>query len=183
MKKLLNIILIFCITTVLLGCTDDNELTENQFTDHQEIIEDASHAYAYYKVLKHLFKNNGGLISNHTLYVAIDLSELEFDDMDLLIDLIEAYTDTGGATLLFGTLDELVDQGYVAYNLLTSGEKLPTYFEDGIYFKISSSVYDALEINCNAYIWKGNLGATGGAFHAIFEDEVWIINQETMWMS
>lgn len=182
MKRFLNIILVLLLTLILFGCTDTSSHTDNQFIE-EEVIEDESYAHAYFKILKHLMKNNTGLISNNVLYIAADLSELEFDDTDLLIDLIEAYAISGGATLLFGTLDELIDQGYVAYDTSGSGEKFPTYFEDGIYFKISSSIYDVLEINCNAYIWKGNLGASGGSFHAIFEDEVWIVSQETMWMS
>lgn len=196
MKKILNIVLILFIMIALFGCTDinlpiDNEPTETNLTDNEEELDDeqaevvdhSSHAYAYFMMFQYLFQNNTGLIHDGTLYVAIDFSELEFNDIDLLTELIETYTVARGSILLFGTLDELVEQGYVAYYVSSSGKKLPTYFETGIYFKISNSIYNALEINCNAYIWKGNLGATGGAFHAIFEDDEWVVERNTQWVS
>lgn len=130
----------------------------------------------YKKVLDELYEEDSGL-NNGAEYFGFDLAEVSALSTGEKALLAFDFSTEHNATPLEGTLQELMEQGYV------NEEEL--YWENGVHFTINEEKIEGDTVSCSVRKWKGGLGAVGYPVRATWEEqEGWSFEEMgTVWMS
>jgi len=133
-------------------------------------------AELYYHMLRSLFNiANADVSIGEGRTIALDLSNMQFEHTDILIEMIEEFCRENGYTLLFYTFSELVDKGYIDN---------PRYDWNGIIFVYFDAEWDVISrppqvtdtrIRTNVWITWASLGGVGAEFEANLIDGRWTI--------
>jgi len=169
MRKTLMFIL--CLSMIMMSACSKKD----------EPFDASNEAYPFYEAFMILMNNHTGLISEETLYVGVDLLDLDEPYRHKVVQAIQGYCDEHNYELLFGTLYDLIDEGYIEADPVMVN--WPRYFINGIHFNIKSVDFSPEEISFTARIWAGNTGATGGQFRANLEDDLWKTIRLTHWIA
>ena len=140
-------------------------------------------SYAYFVVLLDLY-------FNHTPYgmnpknVAVDLTNVKLADTSSLINLLQNHCNKNGVALLQDNFEGLRQSGYIVGSVSENGEPHYHYFKDGFII-----VFNDIELNqdtlvTSAYVWYGDLGASGLDYTIRLVNNSWeIAGIDNWWMS
>lgn len=126
------------------------------------------------EILENLFEEDPGL-NDGALTFGFDISCdcLNSAETDILTSL---FCNSKGTSPVFGTYDELVEQGYI------DGEKL--YWEDGVLFKLEEQETNGDKITFRCEKWRGGLGAVMyNAIEVEFDGDAFSIDMGPMAMA
>jgi hypothetical protein len=169
MRKIL-ILLLFVSVVLISSCSKK-----------EEIFDASNEAYPFYEAFLILMNKHTGLVSEETIYIGIDLFELDVSSQAKVESAIQEYCVEHDYELLIGTIDDLIGEGYIEVNPEIG--RWSAYFREGIHFNVYSVVLSPSEISFSAMIWKSGMGATGGQFRTNLEDGLWKTVRTTTWVS
>jgi hypothetical protein len=132
-----------------------------------------SKANAYMSVIENLYEYSGS--KDDETYVAFDFSKLDSDTKDTVILLARAFCKEHDQTFLEGTIDELMERGYVTPYVFENGSTMAGSFPEGFLITLEPVSATESEVVCEGTRWKGNLGAVGYTYTATFADGAWQI--------
>ena len=122
-----------------------------------------------------VFQEELGRNDRELKYVAVDLSKIKLEDTTKLIELLQAYCDENGATLLLDDFNGLKEKGYIKEH-----DDLPfSYVEDGILV-----TFDDVKLTKNSLVtrassstvagWKFEVKRIHGEWQIVSRDLAWI---------
>lgn len=109
----------------------------------------------YLQVLEDLWNEDPGLNGDGLSYLGMDLSGLTGLTQGEKNALTWRFAQLRGLSLLTGTFDQLVEQGYITGTPLEGGEHLFYEWPDGILFSLTGSAEEGFQ----AQKWRSGLGA------------------------
>lgn len=128
---------------------------------------------AYYLLFEKLWAEDDGLNSD-IKYLALDLSKAKLQDPDPLIALMEDFCAENGYKLITGTIEELIEQGYIQ-NL---------YFEDGVVISFADNELTGDKLKTDASKWRSGDGAIGATYTVEKKSGKWTLTgEEGNWIS
>jgi hypothetical protein len=140
-------------------------------TEDKELLE------AYKAIIDDIYKEDDGLNSDISV-IALDLEDITDLTEGELTRLVEMVKESYSVEVMKATYKELIEQG------LVDEDKL--YFEKGILIRIIEPKYDKDKklLTYGIEKWRSGLGAIGSnEASAQYEDGVWKITKENMWIS
>jgi hypothetical protein len=115
-------------------------------------------------------------------YLAFDFSEIESEDREALSEIAEGYCEDNGYTFLEGTMDELIDQGYIT-TWRNGDNTFPEAFEGGALVSLETISVSETEIVISGSIWQGNLAAVGANYTVTYKNGEWTASSSDFWIS
>jgi len=170
MRRLLMIVMIV-LSFTLTGCSGQKST----------VLPD-SYALGYFNSIEYLYNSNPSFPGTNE-YLAFDFSNLEFDDLEQLITLVQDFCKEKGYTYLEGTIDELVQWGYIEVYVFESGSTFPNGFPDGVLFQFSPVSIEEDTLVTQISMWKGSLSSWGSIYTATYNEGVWSVRADGIIMS
>jgi hypothetical protein len=168
MKKLMFIMLAVLSTTIN-GCTETISVPPE------------SKANAYLAIIENLYEYSG--TGEDITYVAFDFTEIDSNTEETLRLLAKTFCKQHDRTFLEGTIDELMERGYITTYTFENGTTMAGGFEEGFLITLEPVSATESEVVCEGSRWKGNLGAVGFTYTATYADGIWAIATSDYWVS
>ncbi|MDP3129882.1 MAG: hypothetical protein Q8N15_00975 [Bacillota bacterium] len=168
MKKLCAVLFI-ALTLICTGCVETVTFPPE------------NHANAYMAIIEDLYECSGSL--DDLTYIGFDFSNLDADVQASVAVLAEAFCKEHDQTYLAGTIDELLEQGYITGFELDDGTTMANGFPEGVLFRFDPVSVTESEIVCEASRWRGSLSAIGSTYQATYVQGVWQTSTTDFWMS
>jgi len=121
--------------------------------------------------------------TNANEYLAFDFSDVQLDNLQELKDAVQVFCEQEGFTYMEASMDELIEMGYVSTYEMGDETAMATSFEDGVLFEITTVSQSSTTLVTEMSIWKGNLGAYGATFTAVFDNGNWTVTLDNLWIS
>lgn len=171
MKRFISVFFLF-VLIFLSGCTNKPDLPDD------------SPALAYWAAITALMDENSSSFSDDIIYLAFDFSNIDLQEKESLNGLAKYYCKENRYTFVEGTIDELVDRGFIKTMDLGNNDIVPSHFDNGILLSLDIVSNTENEIVADVSMWRGNLGAFGTTYTMTFEDGEWQASPgETYWVS
>jgi len=140
-----------------------------------------SKANAYLAIIENLYEYSGSL--EDRTYVAFDFSKLDSETKETVILLARAFCKEHDQTFLEGTIDELMERGYITPFVFENGSTMAGSFPEGFLITLEPVSATESEVVCEGTRWVGSLGAVGYTFTATFTNGTWQIVTSNFWVS
>ena len=140
-----------------------------------------SKANAYLAIIEDLY--NFSDTGDDMTYIAFDFSKLDSDTKETVILLAKAFCKEHDQTFLEGTIEELMEKGYITAYTFENGSTMANSFDDGFLITLEPISSTESEVICKGERWKGSLGAVGFTYTAIYSDGAWQISTTNFWMA
>jgi|GEM_PF-2148285 len=145
----------------------------NQVSSQISENDNATQADAYFLIFQNLYESDSALNSD-IKYIAVDLSEMQFETPDAFTRLMDDFCTTSGFTLLLDNVDGLAEKGYIK----------ESYFEEGILISFRDTELTDNKLITEAMKWRSGLGAIGATFTVEKMNDTWEITEtENDWIS
>jgi len=135
-------------------------------------IDPSNPAHAYYLIFEALINESVGL-NNDSIYIALELTDVELPDTAPLIQLVQNYCDTNEYTLLLMGFEELKEKGYIDYS-----DTDIIHFKEGIMISFYDKESTDTKLVTSGHKWKSGLGAVGMEFTVEKINDSWQITEE-----
>jgi len=128
---------------------------------------------AYYTLFLKLYGEDTALNSD-IQYLALDLTLAKLADPDRFLELMEAFCEDEGLTLMQDTVEGLTEKGYIR----------DLYFEHGIVIAFADSSLTDTMLCTQASKWRSGLGSIGGDYTLEKKAGIWTVTaSENNWIS
>lgn len=128
---------------------------------------------AYYTLFLKLYGDDTGLNSD-IKYIAVDLTRAKLADTGRFLELMEAFCEDEGLTLMQDTVEGLTEKGYIR----------DLYFEHGIVVAFADSSLTDTMLHTQASKWRSGLGAIGGDYTLEKKAGIWTVTaSDNNWIS
>lgn len=130
----------------------------------------------YRKALSDIWGEDTGLNGGTLVYFGFDFTEIATLSKWEKQLLAQSFSEGHGTTPLFGSITELMEEGYINEEHL--------YWEDGVHFTISKEEAKNGKVSFSIEKWKGGLAAIGYETTARCKEGIWEIEDPScMWIS
>jgi len=168
MKKML-LLMLAVLSMTIYGCTETISVPPE------------SKANAYLAIIENLYEYSD--TADDITYVAFDFTGIDSDTKETLRLLAKAFCKEHDQTFLEGTIDELMERGYISTYTFDNGSTMAGGFEEGFLITFEPVSATESEVVCEGTRWKGNLGAVGFTYTATYADGIWTIATSNYWVS
>ncbi|MBU0997779.1 MAG: hypothetical protein KKE16_07035 [Firmicutes bacterium] len=151
-------------------------------TNHKITTEPDAVSSGYFESIKSLYLSYPSITSSSTI-LAFDFSNLDFEGLDTLKDLVKEFTEEEGYTYLEATMADLIELGYIEFSDSMNEIPMPLGFSNGVLFEITPVSVEENRLVTELSMWKGNLSAFGSTFTAVYSNGAWVISTNTVWVS
>ena len=130
----------------------------------------------YYQMLEDLYSEDASELGGTCAYFGFDLTGLEGLTSPEQQALGWAFATAHNSAPLYGTIQELGEQGYIDLEDL--------FWEDGLHFEIKASNVSEKRFTLECTRWKGGLGASGYKVAVEKKDGIWTAAEPSeFWIS
>lgn len=149
----------------------------------QTDIPKESPVWAYWNTFEELLVTPGASISDDIIYLAFDFSKVDLEEKEVLIEMAKEYCKDHDYTFLEGTMDDLIEQGYISTENYGSDEVFAGAFENGALISIETLSTEETEIVAKGSIWRANLSVVGATYTISLQDGEWLVSYDSFWVS
>lgn len=125
--------------------------------------------YAYFEVFKEIYKDGGAVPRT---YLAVDLSEINLSDSAILMEHIKEFSENKSYELIFGTYEELIEQG-----IWVEGLNDDFYRNGGASIYMKTGKIKGKSLLVEATMVCGSLCANGYEYKVIKTGDTWKVNK------
>ncbi|MDR2939869.1 MAG: hypothetical protein LBV08_06040 [Clostridiales bacterium] len=132
-----------------------------------------SQSNPYFVLFEQIFADDPGL-NTDIKYIAVDLAGAMQEDSTEFLELMKAFCEDSGYTLLEDNVKGLEEKGLIK----------DSFFEEGVVISFEDTSLTEKKLVTNASKWRSGLGAIGGAYTLTNQSGVWSITDiENQWVS